>query len=368
MLWSFQKLDAAGLETLARRNERGICAQADQTRRKSNEKSESNTVPRHGRSRRLRQASADSGHGHPSTAVAESAANTRGLSEDPVCGAAQRLLSEPRFRGRGARTPRARHPSRRRTPGLGVWRTADRRYARHDIRQRDSWTRGGSRSGVALPARQDPIRPRYLRYLDPMYSRSSGLRLRAHERTPAGMLRLSRLRLFGLRPARRLVSHALDAIDRAVPPCQAIEQYLDEHRPDLVVITPLVGLVASSQLDLLRSALQRRIATAVVVGAGTICRARRSSATCQMLSWCGTRSRNRRRSISIAFQRPASLSRWAVLRPLVRPGADALPSSVLPSRRVPDDRPFVLWACSALLPGSPPEPTVVMRWASHLRA
>ena len=35
---------------------------------------------------------------------------------------------------------------------------------------------------------------------------------------------------------------------------------------------------------------------------------------------------------------------------------------------LPDDRPFVLWACSALLPGSPPEPTVVMRWASHLRA
>jgi hypothetical protein len=72
------------------------------------------------------------------------------------------------------------------------------------------------------------------------------------------MLRLSKLRLLGLRPARRIVSGALDAIDRAVAPCPAIEQCLDEQRPDLIVITPLIGLVASSQLDLLRSALRRR--------------------------------------------------------------------------------------------------------------
>jgi hypothetical protein len=39
-------------------------------------------------------------------------------------------------------------------------------------------------------------------------------------------------------------------------------------------------------------------------------------------------------------------------------------------RRVglPEDRPYVLWVCSALLPGSPPEPDLVTRWAQHLRA
>ena len=38
-------------------------------------------------------------------------------------------------------------------------------------------------------------------------------------------------------------------------------------------------------------------------------------------------------------------------------------------RRVglPDDRPYVLWVCSALLPGSPREPRLVMEWARHLR-
>jgi hypothetical protein len=34
---------------------------------------------------------------------------------------------------------------------------------------------------------------------------------------------------------------------------------------------------------------------------------------------------------------------------------------------LPDDRPYVLWACSALLPGTPAEPGIFMRWASRLR-
>ena len=32
---------------------------------------------------------------------------------------------------------------------------------------------------------------------------------------------------------------------------------------------------------------------------------------------------------------------------------------------LPDDRPFVLWVCSALFPGSPSEAEFVMRWAAH---
>ena len=208
----------------------------------------------------------------------------------------------------------------------------------------------------------------YLRYLDPMYSRSSGLRFRAYERTPAGMLRLSRLRLLGLRPARRLMSHALDAIDRAVAPCPAIEQFLDEQRPDLIVITPLVGLVASSQLDLLRSALQRRIATAVLVW-----------------SWDHLSSKAIIRDVPDALfvwneiqkQEAIHLHRFPAAR-IVVTGAQCYDRwfERMPTRSrsefcrhagLPDERPFVMWACSALLQGSPPEPTVVMRWASHLR-
>jgi hypothetical protein len=34
---------------------------------------------------------------------------------------------------------------------------------------------------------------------------------------------------------------------------------------------------------------------------------------------------------------------------------------------LPDERPYVLWTGSALLPGTPPEPGIFLRWASHLR-
>ena len=207
----------------------------------------------------------------------------------------------------------------------------------------------------------------YLRYLDPAYSRS-GLRLRARERTPAGMLRLSKLRLLGLRPARRIVSGALDAIDRAVAPCPAIEQCLDEQRPDLIVITPLIGLVASSQLDLLRSALRRRIATVVMVW-----------------SWDHLSSKAVMRDVPDALfvwneiqkQEAIHLHRFPPARVVVTGaqcydrwfgrGPTRSRSEFCGRAGLPDERPFVLWACSALLPGSPPEPMVVMRWAAHLR-
>ena len=67
----------------------------------------------------------------------------------------------------------------------------------------------------------------YLRYLEPTYSPSSTLSVRARERTPTGMLRLSQSRMLALSSIRRLVSHALDAADRAVPECPDIERFLD---------------------------------------------------------------------------------------------------------------------------------------------
>src|SRR4030095_3291052 len=82
----------------------------------------------------------------------------------------------------------------------------------------------------------------YLRYLEPSYPPSSGLPLRARERTPTGMLRLSTAAPLAWRPIRRLVNRALDAVDHSVPSSPDIERFLDERRPDLIVITPLIGL------------------------------------------------------------------------------------------------------------------------------
>jgi hypothetical protein len=208
----------------------------------------------------------------------------------------------------------------------------------------------------------------YLRYFEPAYGPSSGLWVRARERTPRGMLRLSKSPLLRWRPIRRVVARALDAADRAVPEAPEIERFLDQQRPDVIVLTPLIGLVASSQIDLLRSAIRRSIPAAVMVW-----------------SWDHLSSKALIRDIPDALlvwndvQKREAMTMHAVPEArIVVTGAQCCDRwfGRVPTRSrtefvhhvgLADERPYVLWAGSALLPGTPPEPGIFMRWASQLR-
>ena len=208
----------------------------------------------------------------------------------------------------------------------------------------------------------------YLRYLEPAYSSSSTLHVRARERTPSGMLRLSQSPLLAWSPTRRLVSQALDAADRAVPECPDIERFLDRQRPDLLVITPLVGLVASSQIDLLRSARRRGIATTVMVWSWDHLSSKAiiRDVPDALFVWNDVQKREARQMHRVPEDRivvtgAQCYDRWFGRVP-ARSRAEFVRRAGLP-----DERPYVLWTCSALLPGTPPEPGVFMRWASHLR-
>jgi hypothetical protein len=208
----------------------------------------------------------------------------------------------------------------------------------------------------------------YLRYLEPAYTPSSGLWVRARERTPAGMLRLAESRALAWRPIRRLVSRALDAIDRTVAPSPDIERFLDEQRPDLIVMTPLIGLIASSQLDLLRSALRRGIAVAVMVWSWDhlSSKALIRDAPDALFVWNAAQKREAMEMHGVPEARivvtgAQCYDRWF----------DRLPrrsrAEFARHAGLPDERPYVLWACSALLPGTPPEPGIFLRWAAQLR-
>jgi len=208
----------------------------------------------------------------------------------------------------------------------------------------------------------------YLRYFEPAYGASSGLWVRARERTPAGMLHVARSPLLAWRPIRRALAHVLDAADRAVPEAPEIERYLDQQRPDLIVVTPLIGLVASSQIDVLRSAIRRRIPTAVMVW-----------------SWDHLSSKALIRDVPDALvvwndvQKHEAVTMHAVPEArIVVTGAQSCDRwfGRIPTRSrtefvrhvgLADERPYVLGAGSALLPGTPPEPGIFLRWASHLR-
>jgi hypothetical protein len=137
----------------------------------------------------------------------------------------------------------------------------------------------------------------------------------------------------------------------------------------LVVITPLVGVVASSQLDLLRSVRARRIPSAVCVWSWDHLSSKAviRDAPDRLFVWNDVQKREAVHMHAVPPERVVitgaqCFDRWF----------DRLPSRNRAefARHVglPDDRPFVLWVCSALFPGSPSEAEFAMRWAAHLRA
>jgi hypothetical protein len=208
----------------------------------------------------------------------------------------------------------------------------------------------------------------YLRYLDPIYPPTSFLPVRAKRRAPTGIVRLTESPLLRSHSARRAIAYVLDAIDRAVPTSPAIDRFLEDWRPDLVAITPLLGLGGSSQLDLLRGAQGRRIRTAVLV-----------------YSWDHLTSKALIRDV------PDGLFVWNQAQQQEAVDMHRVPSDRIvvtgaqcfdhwfgrgPSRSrtewvrhagLPDDRPYLLWVCSTLLQGGPSEPELAMRWLRHLR-
>ena len=57
----------------------------------------------------------------------------------------------------------------------------------------------------------------------------------------------------------------LRAADTALPPSESIDAFLREQQPDVMLITPLIGVVGSPQPDYVRAARARRITTATAV-------------------------------------------------------------------------------------------------------
>jgi hypothetical protein len=209
----------------------------------------------------------------------------------------------------------------------------------------------------------------YLRYFEPAYGPSSGLWLRARERTPRGMVHLAKSPLLAWRRIRRMLTRALDAADHAVPEAPEIERFLDRQRPDLIVVTPLIGLVASSQIDLLRTAIRRRIPTAVMVWSWDhlSSKALIRDVPDSLLVWNDVQKREAMTMHAVPEARIVVTGAQCCDRWFGRVPAESRPDFV---RRVglADERSYVLWAGSALLPGTPPEPNTFLRWASLRRS
>ena len=208
----------------------------------------------------------------------------------------------------------------------------------------------------------------YLRYLAPSYAQMPRLRLRARARAPMVVRRLTERWPFTTARGRSALVRLMSAIEQAMPCSPEILAFIRSHNPDVVLFTPLIGVVASPQLDYLYAARALRMPTALCVWSWDHLSSKAIIRTVpdRVLVWNTTQQREavdmhgvpREQVVVTGAQ---CFDQWFERTPTR--------SRVEFCRRVglPDDRPFILWVCSALFKGSPVEAAFVTRWIGALR-
>ena len=227
------------------------------------------------------------------------------------------------------------------------------------IRADDDWGWVASRLRLGLD---------YLRYQHRLFDAAPKLRARARERTPGAFAVLGDAIGRAARPLRAPAAALIRRLERAVPDDRAIRTYLEERRPDILLLTPLIDL-GSSQIDYLRTARALGIPTVLCVwswdhlSSKALIRERPD----RVFVWNDTQRREAMQLHGV----PASR--------IVITGAQCFDQwfDRAPSRDreafcrqagLPSDRPFLLYVCSALFHGSPPEAPFVMDWIARIRS
>jgi len=140
----------------------------------------------------------------------------------------------------------------------------DRDAMRSGARAVSPWSREGREEAWESLATTVRLLVDYLRFFDPAFARAAALRARAEKRVPRVYRPWVRRIGRGGALARRGLRGLLAAIERAIPPSRAIEEFLRAHNPDLLLVTPLVEL-GSQQVDYVKAARGLGIRSALCV-------------------------------------------------------------------------------------------------------
>jgi hypothetical protein len=207
----------------------------------------------------------------------------------------------------------------------------------------------------------------YLHFLRPQFDAALVLRERAATRAPRFLVWL------GKRPSRwrTLVARGLELVLRRVEPATmsavALEERIGQRVPDVIVVSPLIVL-GSAQFDLLRLARAAGIPTALGVASWDHLSAKVLISTIpdRVFVW-----NDIQREEAIRYHRIPSgqvlvtgaqcFDQWFDRRP-TQSRTDLCRRAGLR-----DERPFILYVCSALFEGSPSEAAFVERWVRAIR-
>ena len=104
----------------------------------------------------------------------------------------------------------------------------------------------------------------YLRYFEPVFANASALRERAGKRLPRLHAAIVTTIARGGPRVRALFASVLRRIERAIPVSPALDTFVRQHRPDVLLVTPLIEL-GSQQVDYVKCARRLGIPSALCV-------------------------------------------------------------------------------------------------------
>ena len=104
----------------------------------------------------------------------------------------------------------------------------------------------------------------YLRFFEPAFAGTTKLRDRAEKRLPRLESAIARGVAGAGAPHRRLLGAMLRGLERVIPIPRAIEAFVREQRPDVLLVTPLIEL-GSQQVDYVKAARRLGVRSALCV-------------------------------------------------------------------------------------------------------
>ncbi|HXG87670.1 MAG TPA: hypothetical protein VNJ02_04975 [Vicinamibacterales bacterium] len=206
-----------------------------------------------------------------------------------------------------------------------------------------------------------------LRYWDRSYDQAPRLRARANERTPRAVLAALRTPAFAGPTGRAWLARGLRRLERAAPIDHRFVQFLRDQRPDALVVTPLVDL-GSPQAETVRAARTVGVRTALGVGSWDhlSSKALVREHPDRVFVWNETQKREAVTmhgldSARVVVTGAQCYDHWFDRTPS-RSHRDFCAAVGLPAGEK-----FILYVCSSLFKGSPPEPVFVRHWLESVR-
>jgi hypothetical protein len=201
----------------------------------------------------------------------------------------------------------------------------------------------------------------YVRVVQPEYAGSPKLRLRTWVRAP-------RVVRWAAATAPALTLRTLTGLERLMPASEALDAYLAEHAPDIVVLASLT-YSRSQQVDLLKAARARGIPVAAAIMSWDHL-SRKALIHLQpdlVLVWNEVQKHEAVEMHGLDPDRVAVTGAQCYDEWFTRPPSRDR-ETFCAAMGLRADRPFVLWVHSALSPApDPPEPVLVTRWIEALR-